>query len=224
MQPTIAGEEERTLDVLPFTGCRYKGLHLVDSQVLDSPKELTADRRASPTPPIIGRTSITEKRQIFPGCTLLICGFGLTYSQERGARTFSSGLKHLLPPSLSLYPNSFSPACELLNPVLRFVRFVFACVRIISFEWRVTVKDMTFRIGLLATRLPISECFQGAGIGFASHKTAGSAGKSRTIRRANCRYEAPANSERRQTRGKERDNRKSKSRTVCHSHAQKNAR
>lgn len=35
---------------------------------------------------------------------------------------------------------------------------------------------MTFRIGLLATRLSISECFQGASIGFVFHKTAGSAG------------------------------------------------
>lgn len=45
---------------------------------------------------------------------------------------------------------------------------------------------MAFRIGLLAARLPIYEYFRGASIGFVSHKTADSAGRSRTIRQGNC--------------------------------------
>ena len=102
---------------------------------------------------------------------------------------FSGDLRHFPPPFLFPYSNSFSPVCELFNPILRLVRMVLVYVRITLFEWCVTVKGMVFWIGLLATRLPISECFRGASIGFASHKTAGSTGESRTIQRANWRHE-----------------------------------
>ena len=133
---------------------------------------------------------------------------------------FSGDLRHFFPPFLFPYSNSFSPACELFNPILRLVRMVLVYVRITLFEWCVTVKGMVFRIGLLATRLPLSDCFRGASIGFASHKTADGAGKSRTIRRANWRYE-PRQVRKGSRREVKLDGKKPKSRIVCHFHAQK---
>lgn len=120
---------------------------------------------------------------------------------------FSGDLRHFSLLPWFLIPISFLPVCELFNPIIRLVRFAFVCVRIISFEWCITVKGMTFRIGLLATRLSISECFRGASIGFVSHKTTDCAGRSRTIRQGNCQHEAPVSQERWQTRGRERTGR-----------------
>lgn len=56
---------------------------------LGSPNGVTTDRRASPEPPIIDRTSITEKRQIFPSCTLLIYGFDSIYKIQECFQTIS---------------------------------------------------------------------------------------------------------------------------------------
>lgn len=146
--------------------------------VLGSPKGLTTGRRASPEPPIIGRTSITEKEQTFPGCTLFIYVFWfnilVVHPIKNGCKDVFRRFKALFPPSPPHTPTHFLP------PVGFLIRFSG------SFEWCssmcglhrlngcVTVKGMAFRIGLLATRLPISECFRGASIGFVGHKTADS--------------------------------------------------
>ncbi len=173
--------------------------------------------RASPLVCLTGKTSATKKANFLRLYTLYTVFGSICHhvpSRERKTRAFSGDLRPLLPPSLFF---SSSLVCELLNSILRFVRFAFVCVRIILLEWHATVKGMTFQIGLLTTRLSISECFRGASIGFASHKTAGSIRKSQTIRQANWRYEVWKGGR----REVKRDGKKPKSRTICHFHAQK---
>lgn len=130
---------------------------------------------------------------------------------------FLGDLRHFFSPFLFPHaPTHFLPSVSFL------IRFSG------SFEWCssmcglhrlngcVIVKGMAFRIGLLATRLPISECFRGASIGFVGHKTAGSAGESRTIRQANYWHEArQVRKGGKREKEKKWDGKKPNSRTVC---------
>ncbi|MCE9260189.1 hypothetical protein K0G60_22550 [Bacteroides fragilis] len=126
-----------------------------------------------------GRVSVPESGQIFSGCTLLTCSFRVDMSQCARSRTGNKDvfgrLRTFSPASCVVYASPrFLSFMSFLYPLCSSGLHLTVCG--ISFEQHVTVRGIAARFGL-SPRLPMSEPFRGASIGFVSHKTAGCAGE-----------------------------------------------